>query len=136
MVTEEGITVDPGRVEHARTCSIPENSTEVNSFLGLASYYILFLDISTVAQPLYKLKDERHNLHVLTWYCQLAFDRLKSLLISGRVLAFPTKNGKFVPDNEKSGDGISAVISQLQDEVKDLLLLQVEHSLSLKGTVV
>ena len=39
VVTEEGIAADPEKVEQVRTWPIPENSTEVKSFLGLASYY-------------------------------------------------------------------------------------------------
>ena len=39
VVTEEGIAADPEKVEQVRTWPTPENSTEVKSFLGLASCY-------------------------------------------------------------------------------------------------
>ena len=38
VITEEGISADPGKVEQVRTWPIPENRMEVKSFLGLASY--------------------------------------------------------------------------------------------------
>ena len=88
------------------------------SFLGLASYYRRFIpDFSTVAQPLYKLTEAKTEF-VWTGQCQQAFDSLKGLLTSARVLAYPTREGKFVIDIDASDHGIGAVLSQLQDGVE------------------
>ena len=60
MWSQKEVTADPGRVEQVRTWPVPENSTEVKSFLGLASYYRRFIpDFSIVAQPLYKLTEAK-----------------------------------------------------------------------------
>ena len=60
VVTEEGNSADPGKVEQVRTWPIPGNRTQVKSFLGLVSYYRRFVpDVSTVAQPLYKLTEAK-----------------------------------------------------------------------------
>ena len=76
VVTEEGITAGPGKVEQVRTWPVPESSTEVKSFLGLASYYRRFIPaFSTVAQPLYKLTEAKTEF-VWTGQCQQAFDGL------------------------------------------------------------
>lgn len=48
----------------------------------------------------------------------MAFDSLKGLLTSGRVLAYPTREGKFVLDTDASDHGIGTVLSQLQDGVE------------------
>ena len=118
VVTEEGITADPGKVEQVRTWPVPESSTEVKSFLGLASYYRRFIPaFSTVAQPLYKLTEAKTEF-VWTGQCQQAFDGLKGLLTSARVLAYPTREGRFVLDTDASDHGIGAVLSQLQDGVE------------------
>ena len=73
--------------------------------------------LSTVAQPLYKLTEAKTEF-VWTGQCQQAFDGLKGLLTSARVLAYPTREGKFVLDTDASDHGIGAVLSQLQDGVE------------------
>ena len=111
MVTEEGIAADPEKVAQVRTWPTPENITEVKSFLGLASYYRRFMpDFSTIAKPLYKLTEAKAGF-AWTEQCQLAFDSLMGLLTAGRVLAYPTMEGKFVLDTDVSDHGIGAVLS-------------------------
>ena len=112
VVTKESISADLGKVEQVRTWPIPENRTEFKSFLGLASYYRRFVpDFSAVAQPLYKLTDAKTDF-VWTGECQLAFDSLKGLLTSTRVLAYPTREGKLVLDTDASDHRIGAVLSK------------------------
>ena len=87
-------------------------------FLGLSSYYRRCIpDFSTIAKPLYKLTEAKAEF-AWTEQCQLAFDSLKGLLTSGRVLAYPTREGKFVLDTDASDHGIGAVLSQFQDGVE------------------
>ena len=118
VVTEEGIAADPEKVEQVRTWPTPENSTEVKSFLGLASYYRRFIpDFSTIAKPLYKLTEAKAEF-AWTEQCQLAFDSLRGSLTSGRVLAYRAREGEFVLDTDASDHGIGAVLSQFQDGVE------------------
>ena len=118
VVTEEGISADPGKVKQLCTWPITENSMDVKSFLGLATYYRWFVpDFSTIAQPLYKLTGVKTEF-VWTGECRLAFDSLKGSLTSARVLANPIREGKFVLDTNASYHGIGAVLSQLQDEME------------------
>ena len=44
VVLEEGITMDPSKVEVVSQWKQPRNPTEVRSFLGLAGYYRRFVD--------------------------------------------------------------------------------------------
>ena len=44
VVSEEGISVDPSKVEATSQWKQPRNPTEVQSFLGLARYYRRFVD--------------------------------------------------------------------------------------------
>ena len=118
VVAEESIAANPEKVEQVRTWPTLENSTEVKRFLGLSSYYRRCIpDFSTIAKPLYKLTEAKAEFAWTEQY-QLAFDSLKGLLTSGRVLAYPTREGEFVLDTDASDHGIGAVLSQFQDGVE------------------
>ncbi|MCI56952.1 RNA-directed DNA polymerase (Reverse transcriptase), partial [Trifolium medium] len=56
VISSEGITVDPAKVEAVLQWSTPESVTEIRSFLGLAGYYRRFTEgFSKLAMPLTQL---------------------------------------------------------------------------------
>ena len=53
VVGPEGVATDPAKLEAVRNWHIPRNVSEVQSFLGLASYYQRFVcDFASIASPL------------------------------------------------------------------------------------
>jgi len=44
IITKEGISVDPAKIEAIKDWPRPTNVTEVRSFLGLARYYLRFVE--------------------------------------------------------------------------------------------
>ena len=53
MVSKEGINVDLSNIESIHYCYMPTSITKVYSFIGLASYFIRFVEVfSTIAVPL------------------------------------------------------------------------------------
>jgi len=115
VVSGDGISCDPGKVEDVSNWSLPKDVSEVRSFLGLASYYRKFIpDFAKIADPLTRLtkKDTK-----FAWDepCQKAFQILKTLLVSAPILAYPTRDDTFVLDTDASAFGIGAVLSQIQN---------------------
>lgn len=89
VVSEDGIKTDPKKIERVSSWPTSRSPAEVKSFLGLASYYRRFVPrFPSIAKPLYKLTE--HDLLNFEWTveCQVAFERLKELLTSSRVLAY------------------------------------------------
>ena len=97
ILSEEGISVDPSKVQEVLDWKAPTSVHEVRSFLGLAGYYRRFIpDFSKIAKPMTKLlqKDVKF---VWTKECDVAFTTLRHLLTTAPVLA--------QPDIEKPFDG-------------------------------
>jgi len=118
IVSENGIETDLVKVERVCEWPVPENVTEVKSFLGLASYYRRFVpNFAQVARPLHKLAEATVD---FTWTpeCQSSFQKLKTLLSTAPLLAYPDFRAEFILDTDASNHGIGAVLSQLKDGVE------------------
>ena len=92
--------------------------TAVRQFIGLASYYWRFVPgFASIAAPLRALTKKNA---VFTWTpeCQTAFDRLKDLLVTAPVLAFPRfgPDAEFTLETDASGVGLGAILSQKQQD--------------------
>ena len=76
VLSENGISVDPSKVQEVMDWKAPTSVHEVRSFLGLAGYYRRFiLDFSKISKPMTRLlqKDEKF---VWTPECEAAFHTL------------------------------------------------------------
>ena len=76
VLSEDGISVDPSKVQEVLDWKAPTSIHEVQSFFGLAGYYRRFiLDFSKIGKPMTRLlqKDEKF---VWTPQCEAAFHTL------------------------------------------------------------
>lgn len=114
-VSQEGIKPNPKTIESVLSWKIPENVKEVQSYLGLCSYYRQYIEnFSHVAAPLTKLT-KKNVKFVWDESCQTAYELLKEKLCSAPILAFPRPGLKYILDTDASDIGIGGVLSQVQD---------------------
>ena len=95
IVSVEGITVDPTKIEAVVNWKPPRNVTEVRSFLGLAGYYRRFMrGFSIIASPLTKLL-RKGIMFEWTDKCHNNFEQLKGMLVEAPVLTQPTSRKEY-----------------------------------------
>ena len=96
IVGKDGILVDPSKIEAVKNWPRPMSVSDVQSFLGLASYYRRFMEgFSKIAVPLTKLTKKSMR---FSWSnrCEASFQELKQRLITAAILSLPRENGKCV----------------------------------------
>ena len=109
LISANGIKPNPLKVAAIMSWPEPKNSTEVESFLGLCSYYRKFLaNFSMVAQPLYAVKND------WSWggEQQRAFSVLKHKLANPILLRHPRPADPFIVESDASRSGLGAVLLQ------------------------
>lgn len=118
VVSQDGITAPLDKVKAVRQYLVPKNGKDVRSFLGLVSFYRhLVHKFAEIAKPLTELirKDVQ-----LKWEgCQqAAFEKLKEILCSEQVLAYPDFNLQFILTTDASKVAMAAILSQMQDGIE------------------
>ncbi|WVZ93953.1 LOW QUALITY PROTEIN: hypothetical protein U9M48_039902 [Paspalum notatum var. saurae] len=112
ILSEEGVAVDPSKVEDVLNWKQLETVMEIRSFLGLAGYYRRFIkDFSKTAKPMTSLT--KKNVKYL-WdpKCEEAFTSLKKSLTFAPVLAQSDVTKPFDVYCDTSGNGLSCVLMQ------------------------
>ena len=128
-VTEEGLLPDPALLAAIRDINPPQNATEVRSFLGLARYYRRYVkNFVAIAGPLRALTWKDAVFHWST-DCQDAFDRLKTLLTTSPITAFPDFSLPFRLYTDASTAGLGAILAQVR-EGKEHIICCISQSLN------
>ena len=115
VVSGEGVSCDPKKVEAVRDYTVPRSLTELRAFLGFVGYYRRFIKgFATTAAPLNKLlqKEQKYD-----WGQdqQVAFDNLREPLMKEPVMVYPDVGQPFILDTDASNFGIGGVLSQVHD---------------------
>ena len=115
VVSQEGIKPNPKTIETVLSWKQPTNVKEIQSFVGLCSYYRQYIsNFSHIASPLTQLT-KKNVKFIWDHSCQTAFEILKEKLCSAPILAFPKPGLQFILDTDASDVGIGSVLSQVQE---------------------
>jgi hypothetical protein len=112
VISKDGITVNPNKIEVVVSWDRPTNVSEVSSFLGLAGYYKRFVEgFSRIKAPLTHLTRKNAKFE---WKeeCEKSFQELKQRLVTALVLTIPSSSGGFVIYSDASHKGLGCVLMQ------------------------
>ena len=113
VVSDQGITPNPERIEAIVNMPTPTNAKQVNTFKGMVNFYSEFVkDFSILMTPLYELinaapKDFKWNKEA-----QESFKKLKDVIVSAPLLVHPNFEFPFILQTDACEYGIGAVLSQ------------------------
>ncbi|GKB39576.1 putative reverse transcriptase domain-containing protein, partial [Tanacetum coccineum] len=104
--------MEPSKIEAVRNWKAPTTSSEVRSFLGLASYYRCFLtNFSKIAKPLTSLTQKKQKYKWVEKE-EEAFQTLKNNLCDAPILSLPDGIEDFVVYYDASNQGLGCVLMQ------------------------
>eukprot|EP00731_Ephydatia_muelleri_P003753 Em0001g3753a len=101
IVSTQGISTDPEKVEVIAKWPTPQSKRDVQQFLGLANYYRRFINFGVIAKPLNRLTEKNTTFEWSTT-CQRAFENLRNCLVEPPVLAYPNDTRDFLLDTDAS----------------------------------
>ena len=111
-ISNEGIAVDPSKVQEVMDWKPPTSVHQIRSFLGLAGYYRRFIpDFSRIAKPMTELLKKGVKF-VWDEKCEKAFHTLREQLTTAPVLAQPDNTKSFDVYCDASGTGLGCVLMQ------------------------
>ena len=112
VINQDGIKMEPSKVDAVFKWPQPKNIHEIRSFLGLAGYYRRFVrDFSKIASPLSTLL---HKNTPWQWTSaqEQAFNQLKMAVTTAPVLIIPNPTVAYALVTDASGFAIGAALCQ------------------------
>ena len=120
IINKDGKTPLPSQTDKVRNWTVPENVTQLRTFLGLVSYYRKFIpNLAKNARCLYDMitnlpKVRKNDKTPIDWreQHQEAFEMLRVKLTTAPLLRFPDFTKTFYVQTDASGLGIGATLMQ------------------------
>jgi hypothetical protein len=112
IISENGIVVDPEKIEAIIKWSVPKKVTEVRSFMALAGYYRRFIEgFSKISHPITSLKKKGVKFQ-WTLDCEKSFQHLKKLLTRDSIQRIVNPNEDFIVCIDACKEGLGGVLIQ------------------------
>jgi hypothetical protein len=111
-ISQDGVSVDPEKVQEVMDWKPPTTVRQIRSFLGLAGYYRRFIpDFSRIAKPMTELLKKGVK-YEWSQKCEDAFHTLRQHLTTAPMLAQPDNTKPFEVYCDASGTGLGCVLMQ------------------------
>ncbi len=118
---QDGLKVNPRKMDAIKSFPTPQCVRDVQSFLGLANYFRTFIvAFSEKARPLYELL-KKENKWKWTSSESNSFEIIKESLLTAPVLAFPDFTQPFLLTTDASGYAVGALLTQIQNGKERLI---------------
>jgi hypothetical protein len=112
IISEQGIVVDPEKIEAIRGWQTPRNVSNVRYFMGLAGYYRRsIVGFSKISHPITYFPKKGTKFE-RTLKCEKNFNLLKELLTSAPMLKIANPNESFVVCIDACKEGLGGVLKQ------------------------
>ena len=112
IILDEGIYVDLEKIEAIMNWPTPRNVIDVRSFMGLAGYYMRFIEgFSKFAHSITSLQKKGIKVEWTT-ICEESFQQLKNLLTSAPVLKIAYLEKDFVVCIDACNQGLGGFLMQ------------------------
>ncbi|KAG2211528.1 hypothetical protein INT45_007797 [Circinella minor] len=128
-VSSEGIKTNEDTIKKIANFPIPTTVTQVRSFVSLCGYYRRFIkSFAKICRPLYnQLQNDRPPWNEET---TKAFETLKSALCNAPILTRANFDKEFILFTDASHDGLGAVLSQLDEQNREQVVLYISRGLT------
>ena len=116
LITPAGLKPIERNLIAVREFPVPTNLKHLRQFLGLTSHYRHFIhNYAKIAHSLYAMTRKGAQ-YQWTADCEVAFETLKSKLLTPPILAYPDFGKDFVLETDASKHGLGAILSQRQED--------------------
>ena len=96
VISPEGITIDPGRVEAIKAIVLPHNKKAMQSFLGKINFIRRFIsDFVEIVKPLQEMIKKDSNFK-WTKERKEAFEKIKEAIVEAPTLRSPNFDNEFI----------------------------------------
>ena len=115
VISENGLSPSPNKIKAIIEAPEPQNLHELQSFLGLVTYYSRFIHrFSDILSPLYDLTKNNAKF-CWTKKCQISYELIKKSLCKSEVLTCFDGKSKLTLESDASPVGVGAVLLQVEN---------------------
>ena len=121
IISEEGLSPDPGKLQAIRDYPPPKSLKELKGFIGLCNYYRRHINnFSKYSKCLTDLT-RKDVPFIWSEECERSFNTLKQKLMSAPTVALPRYDQDYTIFTDASGSSLAAVLTQVQDGQERLI---------------